>query len=143
MQIANVMVALGGDRGSTVPKYGVTASEIQVLRAIHGEEAVFDVEPVGEIERSDREEIARLADPVDGYGLARNENGQRIVETLFPGGPLARAFRNINDIGLDESFFKPLTRATAPAAAAKPAKRNKKADPEPEPEDQGGLFAED
>lgn len=135
MQIANVMVALGGNRDMTVPKYGVTASEIQVLRAIHGNEAVFDIEPIGEIKRADREEIGRLADPLNGYGKARIGD-KSVVETLFPGGPLARTFKTIDELGIDEEFFKPLTRVKADA---KPDKKSKKV-AEPVPEGEGTLF---
>jgi hypothetical protein len=150
MQIANVMVALGGDKGTTVPKYGVTASEIQVLRAIHGNEAVFDIEPLpgvalsarsepdDPITRSDREEIQRLHDIYSRAG----PDGQLVgpVSQLFPGGPLARAFTSIDQIGIDEEFFKPLTRAKAePAKAAKAGKKAPKSEPA-EPETDEKLF---
>lgn len=143
MQTANVMVALGGDRGTTVFRPDVTASEIAVLQAIHGADAVFDIEPVGEIERSDREEMTRLFDPLNGYGRARGGDGNvEIVKAIFPNGTRSSALRTIDELQLDESLFKPLTRANAPAA--KPEKKSKKAEKpvEPAPEGDGGLFDE-
>lgn len=129
MQTANVMVALGGDKGTTVPKYGVTISEIAVLQALHGNDAVHDIEPTGDIERSDREEIARLREI---YGNAK-QGDVPVMNVLFPGAA-ARAFRNWDEIEIDAEFFKPTARAAAPVAepkAEKPAKRGKKAAAEP------------
>lgn len=144
MQIANVMVALGGDKGTKVPKYGITVSEIEVLRAIHGADAVDEIEPKGEVDRSDRDEINRL---IELYGRARGgEDNREIVKDLFPGGARSRAFRSFDEIALDESLFKPLTRAVATAAAPKPEKKSKKAEkaaePAPEGDGEGGLFDE-
>lgn len=123
MQIANIMVALGGDKGTTVPKYGVTVSEIAVLRAIHGNDAVFDVEPLGEVDRTDREEIRRLTDE---YGRARGGDGNvEIVKNLFPGAA-ARAYQTLDELEIDETFFKPIAHAKAePAAKVKKPKAAK------------------
>jgi len=130
MQTANIMVALGGDKGTTVPKYNVTASEIAVLRAIHGADAVTDVEPVGEIERPHREEIARLTRE---YGRARvpdaNGNDVSIVASLFPGAA-ARTFRTIEELEIPEEFFKAETRVKAKPAPAKPTKGKGKVKPD-------------
>ena len=40
MQTANVLLALGGKRGESVPKYGVTPAEVVVLQQLHGQDAV-------------------------------------------------------------------------------------------------------
>ena len=138
MQIANVMVALGGDAGTTVPKYEITVSEIEVLRAIHGADAVHDIEPIGEIARSDREEIARLRE-VYGQATMDGPNGKiGIVSNLFPGAA-APAFKSFDQIEIDPTFFKAEKRMSAPAAA--PKKSSKKAAPEPEADpDSPTLF---
>lgn len=113
MQIANCLVAIGGDAGNTVPKYNVTAGEIAVLRAIHGESAVLDIDPKGEINRSNNEELGRLR---ANYGNARDTENNSIVNVLFPGVG-ARVFQTIDELEIDETFFKPTSRATtAPAA---------------------------
>jgi hypothetical protein len=114
MQIANIILALGGDQRNTVPKYGVTVSEIAVLRAIHGEDAVTEIEPVGDIKRTSREELTRLKDAYPKTDPA----GKNIVMTdLFPGG--SRAYETFDDIDIDPSLFKPVTVMTAAAVAAK------------------------
>jgi hypothetical protein len=126
MQTANVMVALGGDTGNTVPKYGVTAAEIAVLRSIHGNEAVFDIEPVGEVQRGHRDERQRL---VEGY-RSKDSDGKSIVEGLFPGAA-ARVFETLDELELPEELFKTTERmkavADAPEAPAENAPKSKKA----------------
>lgn len=114
MQTANILLALGGDSGNTVPKRGVTAAEIAVLRAIHGNEAVFDIEPAGEAvdegrPRSNRAELNRLRAL---YGRAMDSENNSIVAQLFPGAA-ARVHETLGELELDPSFFKPLARATA------------------------------
>lgn len=142
LQLANCLVALGGDAGNTVPKYGVTAAEIAVLRVIHGDDAIADIEPTGSVERSHKAERSRL---VDAY--ARIINGAKRapeVETLYPGAA-ARVFETLDELDLDSSFFKTATRVTtqtpaAPVAVAVPeagkpkrGRKAKAAEPEPAP----------
>lgn len=139
MQLANIMLGIGGGRDNTVPKYGVTPSEIAILQAIHGEDAVHDVEPLEEeVDRSNREELSRLRGL---YGGAKDGNSNVVFDALFPGAA-ARAFQSLDELGLPEVFFKAQTRMKAkPAAEEKPAKKGKakaKAEPKPEvePEDE-------
>mgnify|MGYP000908862086 CR=1 FL=1 len=108
MDICNVMLALGGDRRNTVPKYDVTPAEIAVLQAIHGDDAVTDIEVKGEKEKSNREELSRLRQI---YGRARPEGGDvAYVDVLFPGAA-ARVFQTIDELELNEIFFKAEGRA--------------------------------
>jgi hypothetical protein len=108
MQLANCLVAVGGDVGNTVPKYDVTAAEIAVLRAIHGEHAVIDIEPTRDIQRGNGEELGRIR---ANYGNARDTENNSIVNMLFPGAA-ARVFQTIDELGIPEEFFKPTSRAT-------------------------------
>lgn len=112
MQIATIMLALGGDMGNTIPKYEVTAAEIAVLNAIHGGSAVHDIEPTGDIVRSNSTELSRIRAI---YGGAKDSEDNRIVDILFPGAA-ARVFSEISELEIDESFFKPLSRAKATRA---------------------------
>jgi hypothetical protein len=141
MQTANIMLALGGDKGNCVPKYGVTAAEIAVLRAIHGDDAVFDVEPTGEDalaedgerKRTNREELARLQHQYASGRLFGTD--VRAVGALFPGAA-ARVFEDIDELGLSEEAFKAESRATAKSKPAKAGKGKKGAKTE-EPEEDG------
>lgn len=132
MKLANIMIASGGGRDNTLPKYGVTAGEIAILRAIHGEDAVFDVEPTDEVAlnendapRTNRQELMRLKMI---YGGAQDGNGGKVVEGLYPGAA-ARVFEDFEELDLPEDYFKALGRfkATAPTAEA-PAKPKTKAE---------------
>lgn len=137
MQAANVMVALEGDLGNTVPKYGVTPAEVAVLRAIHGDEAVFDIEPLDdEIEITSRIERDRL---LQVYGKFVGGRDVSPVSELFP-GVAARLFESFDELDLDDSFFKPAARVRAkpvdlPKAAEKAKRGKAKAAPEPEEAD--------
>ncbi|CDZ55099.1 hypothetical protein [Neorhizobium galegae] len=119
MQIANIMLALGGDSGNTVPKYGVTAAEVAVLRLIHGDEAVTSIEPTGEDKRGHRQEIGRLTEL---YGRLQ-PNGRRsapAVDALFPGAA-ARVFETFEELDLPEEFYKTETRVKAAPREKAPA----------------------
>lgn len=116
MQTANIMASIGEGRSHTVPKYGVTVSEIAVLRAIHGEDAVFDVEPLDAVAlgangrpRTNREELERLAQV---YGRAADRENRSIVGQLFPGAA-ARCFMSLDELDLPPVLFKATTRAEA------------------------------
>jgi hypothetical protein len=109
MQTANCLLSLGGDHGNQVMKHGVTAAEIAVLRAIHGVEAVQDVQPSGHVKRSHREERERL---LGTYGHAKGEDEKHVVASMFP-GVAARVFENLDELGLPDSYFKATGRLTA------------------------------
>lgn len=117
MQIANCLVALGGDKDNWVPRYGVTAAELVVLRALHGEDAVGDIEPAGEITRGNRDELLRLK---AAYGSAKDEDNKAIVENVFPGSG-AILPKTLADLELPEVHFKALSRASAGTAPSKAA----------------------
>ena len=132
MKLANIMLAIGGGRDNTIPKYDVTAGEIAVLRAIHGEDAVFDVEPSNQDAlnenggvRTNRQELGRLK---AAYGKASDGNGAPIVEQLYPGAA-ARVFEDFDELDLPEDYFKATGRvkSVAPVEAA-PAKPKTKAE---------------
>jgi hypothetical protein len=106
MQLLNALIAIGGDEGNTVPKYGITPTEVAVLRAIHGDASVFDLEPVGEVKRSHREELAIVK---ARYGNARTTENEVIVDLLFPGAA-ARVFETLDELYLPEEFMKPASR---------------------------------
>lgn len=143
MQTANILLSLGGDAGTTVPKYGVTASEIAVLRAIHGPDAVRDIEPIGNVERSDRDEMRRLHEIYDRAGVKPQE---QVVSEIFPGAGAA-AIKRLDDLDLPEEFYK-AERRMKPTASDEPeapkAKRGRKAkSDEPEAPIDEGDQAED
>lgn len=118
MQEANILLALGGDSGNTVPKSGITPSEVAVLQLIHGNDAVTDIDITGTAKnefgknRTNREERQRLTDLYsknEPDGTVRS----RALDMLFP-GVAARLYEDFSELDLDESLFK-----AKPQSAAK------------------------
>jgi len=116
MQTATVLIALGGDRNNTVPKQ-VTAAEIPVLMAIHGGDAVFDIEPGDDADVSPHEELDRLS----ATYRAKNDDNQPIVSTVYAGrgAPMPQT---LEDLRLPDDLYKATSRAK-PSAAEKPKRQ--------------------
>ncbi len=112
MQRANILLSLGGDSGNTVPKFGVTAAEVAVLRAIHGDDAVNDIVITDEVTVSNKAELHRLKQI---YGGAKDSEQKAYVDILYPGAA-ARVFETFEELELSDVQYK-----TAPAPAAAPA----------------------
>ena len=106
MQTARIMLAIGGEEGQVIPKWGVTAAEVEVLRQIHGTDSVKEivVDDGDGIERSNREELERLR-----FTYPRKDPREPSpVERLFPGAA-ARVFTSFDeldfgDLDRDEIF---------------------------------------
>jgi hypothetical protein len=47
LKVYNCIVRIGGDIGNTVPKHRITAAEVLVLKRLHGEDSVLDIEEAG------------------------------------------------------------------------------------------------
>ena len=60
MQICNCTVAIGGEVGMTVLKERVTVPELAILRVIHGEDAVRNIEVIADEAIDSGEERSRL-----------------------------------------------------------------------------------
>lgn len=119
MEIANVLIAIDGEKGHTVPRYNVTVSEVAVLRALHGEDAVFDIEVTGDIPRKHREERERLA--------TEYPKAKKAIERLFPGAaaPLFNAF---SELDLPDELYQATGRQTPAAPKAEKTKAKAKAE---------------
>lgn len=128
METANVLLAIAGDKGNTVMKYDVTPSEVAVLRFLHGDDAVTDIEVKDKtLKITHKEERERLA---EAYGRQIGERKVAVaVNALFPGAA-SRLFETFAELDLPDDFYKAEARkvptankpkARAPkAAAAKP-----------------------
>lgn len=142
MELANVLLALEGDKNMTVPKFDVTPAEIAVLTAIHGGDAVFDIEPTGkEIARSNREEVERL---IMQYP-ARDQDGKSIVLSVYPGhSPILH--QTLSDLQLPPELYKTDSRlapAAPKASKAKAAKPAPLADITPKPTNSADALFDD
>lgn len=72
MRLYDCKVLLSGSRDNEVRKTDVTAAEIMILRAFHGDDSVLDVVPKNMDKRSHGEERKRLFSLY--VGAAENEN---------------------------------------------------------------------
>lgn len=118
MQIASILLNIGGDAGQQVPKYNVTPSEVAVLRILHGDDAVNDIEITGDEKRSSKAERERL---MQIYAQPQPDGSRRspAIDMLFP-GVAARLFETFDEMELDEVHFKTdSTRATERRVASK------------------------
>lgn len=109
MQTAHILLSLAGDSANQVPKYNVTAAEIAVLNAIHGDGSVIDIEPAGNVNRTHREERARL---LSIYAKMQDGKDVSPVSTLFPGAA-ARVFETLAELDLPPEMYKAKERVTA------------------------------
>jgi hypothetical protein len=97
MQTASCHVRLGGDVQNTVFKQEVTPAEILLLRGIHGQDAVVDIQFTGSDKRPHVEERDRL---FRTYGEAKTQKGEPIFMLIFP-SPLTPMPVSFRDIGMD------------------------------------------
>jgi len=123
MQLANIILCLGGSLLHTVPKIDVTPAEILILRHIHGDDAVTDIRPTSfDDRRRQEQEWQRLANAYDrGAGAFTSEPGDEnapILSRLFPGA-MKQLPVTFADIGMPEyDPPKPARRQRAASAEA-------------------------
>lgn len=132
MQTADVLVALNGDRGNTVPKTGVTVAEIAVLMQIHGDDAIHEIKPGKDVKVSTTDEIERLRTT---YGRARDPDGRPLIDYVYP-GRAPQLHTKLADLELPDELFVATGRNT-PKAKSRPAKKDKE---EIEPVTDDGLL---
>ena len=113
MEYANLLLALGGDARYQVPKYAVTPAEVAVLRFLHGDDAVTDIDVRGTLSpgaddeklraRTDRQEIERLRG-IYSY-TEGDKTVSRAVSALFGSGIGVTLPKSFADLELDDSQF--------------------------------------
>ena len=107
MQLCSFSVLLGGDRNHVI-QMRTTVPEIEVLRTLHGDEAVVDIEVVGNPDVNQREERDRLKKKFKKNLPAPDASGRKnVVDVVFP-NPRANLPTQLKEIGI-----------TAPQAPAK------------------------
>lgn len=115
MQVANCNLRLNGDINNEIHKPSVTVAEIAVLRALHGNDSVVNIQPLRNDKREHSGEFERL----------KLTYGDKIVTSVFPGSyPQLPIY--FKDIGVaidfnDDEDEAPKRRRKAPIEAAEPA----------------------
>lgn len=122
MEYATLLLSLNGKADHQVPKYGVTPAEAAVLRVLHGDDAVTDIDVIGELgdtddenlqPRTDRQEIERLR------AMYSRQEGEVItspaVTALFGSGLGAKLPKTFADLDLHDEQFAVKERKTKKA----------------------------
>lgn len=106
MEVVNCLVALGGDRGNSVPKT-LIVPEIPVLQAIHGPDAVYDIIKAGKRDQSNANALAWLRAE---YGSARDEDGKSLIAAVYPGLG-ATVPERLSQLSVSDEHMKATSRA--------------------------------
>jgi hypothetical protein len=94
MQICNCTVAIGGEVGMTVAKERVTIPELAILRVIHGEDAVRNIEVIADESMDSSEERSRLN--------AIYRSPENVVRDTFGGAGVLP--KTLEDAGISDEF---------------------------------------
>lgn len=134
MNVFNATVRIGGMLEQEVAKRGLTIPEIIVLRRLHGNDGVINIEHAGYADVDSIDERERL-DYIYGNGLSHlHEDQKTSIEKLFGGDytPLPEELRDYSGAIVDkedelEEFQRPIPYAS-PAAEDRGTTIRKKAD---------------
>jgi hypothetical protein len=102
---------IGGSVLNEIRKSDVTAPEIDVLRKLHGADAVLEIKETGEVQRSDRAERDRIegiyASPTNSVGESLAKK-QRMLADLFghARNPLPKVLEDA-PVGAEEDVVEP------------------------------------
>jgi hypothetical protein len=111
MQTLNAMVALTGDRNNMVWKTDLSPAEVLLLQALHGADAVVQIEPVGDVRREPHEEIERLK---EAYPLHRDR-----IQNIWRDFPGTAFPSRIDTLGINPALLKPAEAAKSYTVSAK------------------------
>lgn len=153
MQLANIMVRLGGSLLNTVHVANASPAEIIVLRAIHGDDSVTDVRPTEFKPTRHDAEFERLATKYDRAASMAAPGAEKspLLGRLFPGA-IKKLPERLAEVGLpdldepedgdddDDDVAekpKPRSRRAKKAEEAKAKEEAKAEEPASETEDAG------
>lgn len=80
MELYSAKIVLGGSRDNEVRRSELTAAEVLILKQMHGQEYVTEVQLVGRIDRTQKAERVRLLGEGETPGLYSVEN----IRKVFP-----------------------------------------------------------
>ncbi len=107
MQHADILVRINGDARHTSPRYNVSAAEINLLMAIHGDDAIVEVNQIpGSVEVDPRELLERMAT----FYTAKDADDRPILASVYPGAR-PQLVQTIKALGLPAVAFKAVERA--------------------------------
>lgn len=127
MEIYDCKVILGGSRDNEVRKQAIPAAEIAMLRHIHGDDSVLEIQHVGTSDITDREVRDLLALSYGPGDVELSRAGPKILKEVFgPPGVALPAFvegvellsekkvvkrgrvKRLRDISPEDQIFPPI-----------------------------------
>jgi len=115
MRFCDVDVCLGGDRNHVVRKNGVSVAEIEILRAIHGPDAVQNITPRHQKHVNTAEELDRLRRMYRRNVATADSTYRDVVSAVFS-GPRPKLPTTLADVGVDWKGEEKPSRAKKKAA---------------------------
>lgn len=104
MEKAYAWLAIAGDTHNTVPKEDVTPAEVALLTAIHGDNAVFNIEILDT--GADIAGRTLLQELAHKYGRAMDRENRPVIRALYP-TPTSPVPQTFAELGLAEEQFTP------------------------------------
>lgn len=133
MRFYTCRINLDGDVRHVVQKRGVTAAEIQVLQAIHGQASVYEIALEPQNKSRDNTPHKAVAEQLDRrYGRVRvgsDNNPRPVLPQVFPGWPNVRFPTDAKDAGINPEL---LAEDKTPKKSG--GRSTKKSEPASEPE---------
>jgi hypothetical protein len=126
MQFANCDVCLGGDRNHVVHLTSVSPAEIEVLRVIHGEDAVTNIKLAKTLKQMSQEDILdMLRRKYRGNVSTTDGPPKNIVDQVYS-GPRVKLPTYLKEVGVKEvkPSDKPSDVETAPEETDDPLKED-------------------
>ncbi len=107
MQHADILVRINGDARHTSPRYNVSAAEINLLMAIHGDDAIVEVNQIpGSVDIDPRDLLERMAT----FYTAKDADDRPILASVYPGNR-PQLVQTIKALNLPAVAFKAVERA--------------------------------
>lgn len=111
MQICNCTVAIGGEVGMTVAKERITVPELAILRVVHGEDAVRNIEVIADEPVDSADERSRLN--------AIYRSPENVVRDTF--GAAGALPKTLEDAEISDEFVISSSVSKGSKAKAKPS----------------------
>jgi hypothetical protein len=132
MHLYNCKVRLSGSLYNEVPKTKITAAEIDVLRILHGDDAVADIEKSGNDPKLTDVGVKDHLHRVYGEALRKRENDRSILEIFGRRAPLPKSLSQLEAEPEEKPKRVPVKRKPVPKAAK----------PEPAPASEDDFLQE-
>lgn len=106
MKSYSIQLNLAGDRNHVVHKHDVSPAEIMVLQAIHGSDAVYEIDLTGSDRLNVEELRTYLVTVYNKVRVGDGNNRQPVLGKVFPAWPNVKFPYDAKEAGVSESLMK-------------------------------------